>query len=52
MCIIATLSEMKILEARFKVSISREEYEKTANPKKYAEMAGLKWKIYAFDDEK
>ena len=38
---------MKILEARFKVSISREEYEKTANPQRY----GAKWKLYGFNDE-
>ena len=38
---------MKILEARFKVSISREEYEKTANPQRY----GSKWKLYGFNDE-
>lgn len=37
---------MKILEARFKVAISREEYEASANPQKY----GAKWKIYGFDD--
>jgi hypothetical protein len=44
---------MKILEARFKVSISREEYERSASPgaQKWAEMPGLRWKIYAFDDE-
>jgi hypothetical protein len=42
------MSEMKILEARFNVSISREEYEKTANPQRY----GAKWKLYGFDDEK
>ena len=39
--------EMKILEARFKVSISREEYEKTANPQRY----GAKWKLYGFSEE-
>ena len=39
--------EMKILEARFKVSISREEYEKTAKPQRY----GAKWKLYGFNDE-
>jgi hypothetical protein len=38
---------MKILEARFKVSVSREEYEASANPQRY----GAKWKIYAFDNE-
>ena len=38
---------MKILEARFKVSISREEYERTAKPQRY----GAKWKIYGFDDD-
>lgn len=45
---------MKILEARFKVSISREEYEKSAIPgaHKWASMFGLKWKLYGFDDEK
>ena len=42
---------MKILEARFKVAISREEYERSANPQKWINMPGLKWKIYAFDDE-
>ena len=41
------LSEMMILEARFKVSISREEYEKSAKPQRY----GAKWKIYGFNDE-
>ena len=45
---------MMILEARFKVAISREEYEESQKPKapKYAEMPGLRWKIYAFNDEK
>jgi len=45
---------MKILEARFKVSISREEYERSASPgaQRWAEMPGLRWKIYGFDDEK
>jgi hypothetical protein len=38
---------MMILEARFKVAISREEYEKSANPQRY----GARWKIYAFNDE-
>ena len=38
---------MKILEARFKVSISREEYEQSANPQRY----GAKWKIYGFNDD-
>jgi hypothetical protein len=38
---------MKILEARFKVSVSREEYERTAKPQRY----GAKWKIYGFDDD-
>ena len=44
---------MKILEARFKVSISREEYERSASPgaQRWAEMPGLRWKIYGFDDE-
>jgi hypothetical protein len=44
---------LKILEARFKVAISREEYEKSATPgaHKWADMSGLKWKIYGFDDE-
>ena len=44
---------MKILEARFKVSISREEYERSASPgaQTWAEMPGLRWKIYGFDDE-
>jgi hypothetical protein len=42
---------MMILEARFKVAISREEYEESANPHKYADMPGLRWKIYAFNDE-
>lgn len=44
---------MKILEARFKVAISREEYEKSAIPgaHKWANMLGLKWKIYGFDDK-
>jgi len=41
-----------ILEARFKVTISRKEYEESQNPHKYADMPGLKWKIYAFNDEK
>jgi hypothetical protein len=41
------MSDMKILEARFKVSISREEYENTANPQRY----GAKWKLYGFNDE-
>jgi len=40
-----------ILEARFKVAISRKEYEESANPQKYADMPGLRWKIYAFNDE-
>ena len=40
-----------ILEARFKVVISREEYEESTNPQKYAYMPGLRWKIYAFNDE-
>ena len=39
--------EMKILEARFKVSISREEYEETAKPQRY----GSRWKIYGFNEE-
>jgi len=43
---------MKILEARFKVSMSREEYEKSVNSQKYVDMAGLRWKIWAFNDEK
>jgi hypothetical protein len=43
---------MMILEARFKVAISRKEYEESANPHKYADMTGLRWKIYAFNDEK
>lgn len=38
---------MKILEARFKVAISREEYEKSATPQRY----GARWKIYAFNGE-
>ena len=44
---------MKILEARFKVTLSREEYEKSAIPGAHsiADTPGLKWKIYAFDDE-
>ena len=44
--------EMKILEARFKVAISREKYEETANPQRFVNMPGLRWKIYAFNDEK
>ena len=40
-----------ILEARFKVAITREEYEESANPHRYADMPGLRWKIYAFNDE-
>ena len=43
---------MKILEARFRVAKSREEYEASVNPHKYVNMLGLKWKIYAFDDIK
>jgi len=42
---------MMILEARFKVAISREEYEESANPHRFADMPGLRWKIYAFNDE-
>ena len=42
---------MMILEARFKVAISRKEYEESANPHKYADMPGLRWKIYAFNEE-
>lgn len=38
---------MKLLEARFKVSISREEYEKTAKPQRY----GAKWKLYGFNED-
>jgi hypothetical protein len=43
---------MMILEARFKVAISRKEYEESANPHKYTDMPGLRWKIYAFNDKK
>ncbi len=45
---------MMILEARFKTAKSRKEYEESQNQKahKYAEMPGLKWKIYAYNDEK
>jgi len=43
---------MMILETRFKTSKSRKEYEESQKPHKYAEMPGLKWKIYAFNDEK
>ena len=43
---------MAILEARFKVAISRKEYEEFVNPQKYADMPGLRWKIWAFNDEK
>jgi hypothetical protein len=39
---------LKILEARFKVTKSRKEYEAGANPQKY----GAIWKIYGFDEEK
>ena len=41
------MSKMKLLEARFKVSISREEYEKTAKPQRY----GAKWKLYGFNED-
>jgi len=41
-----------ILEARFKTSMSRKEYEESQKPHMYAEMPGLRWKIYAFNDEK
>jgi len=43
---------MMILEARFKTAKSRKEYEESQKPHKYAEMLGLRWKIYAFNDEK
>ena len=42
---------MMILEVRFKWTKSREEYEESANPHKFADMPGLRWKIYAYDDE-
>ena len=52
------MSEIKILEARFKVSISRQEYEKTAYRKDMAQngrymdlmMGTLWWQIYIFED--
>jgi len=43
---------MKILEARFRTAKSRKEYEESQKPHNYAEMPGLRWKIYAFNDEK
>jgi len=42
---------MKVLEVRMKWSGTREEYESSANPHRFKELAGLRWKIYGFDDE-
>jgi len=44
---------MKILEVRFKWTNSREEYERKARPGAHmrAGVSGLRWKIYAYDDE-
>jgi hypothetical protein len=43
---------MKILEVRFHWGGTREEYETGARPERFKELAGLRWKIYGFDDEK
>lgn len=42
---------MKILEVRFKWDGTREEYESKARPERFKDMAGLRWKIYGYDDE-
>ena len=45
---------MKMLQGRFKWTKTREEYEKAAIPmaKEIAKAQGLRWKVWAFDDEK
>jgi hypothetical protein len=45
---------MKIIHGRFKVDITREEYEKKAlqDIERMMDTPGLIWKIWAFDDEK
>ena len=44
---------MKILEARFKTSKSRKEYEELAQhgAHTWAEIPSLRWKIYGFNEE-
>ena len=45
---------MKIIQGRFKVKLTREEYEEQAvyHANKMKDTPGLIWKIWAFDDEK
>ena len=43
---------MQIIEVRFHWGGTREEYETGANPHRFKDLAGLRWKIYGFDDEK
>jgi hypothetical protein len=42
---------LNILEIRFKWTKSRKEYEDSAHPDRIANVPGLHWKIYGFDDE-
>jgi hypothetical protein len=44
---------MKILHGRFKWTKSRKQYEEAAAPlaKEIAKATGLRWKVWAFDDE-
>ena len=42
---------MKILEVRFKWGGTREEYESKASPERFIGMAGLRWKIYGYNEE-
>ena len=44
---------MKILQGRFKWTKSREEYEKTSEglAVEIAKTKGLRWKVWAYDDE-
>ena len=44
-------SRMNILEIRFKWTKTRKEYEESARPDRMANLPGLHWKIYGFDDE-
>lgn len=42
---------MNILEVRFKWTKSRKEYEASARPDRMANVSGLHWKVYGFDEE-
>jgi hypothetical protein len=42
---------LNILEIQFKWTKSRKEYEESARPDRMANVSGLHWKIYGFDDE-